>query len=124
MKDKMRVMSERPLNAETPVESLRSWITDNQVFFKRNQGKIMESPVDIDTWSLSVEGLVEKPLQLSFNDLLGMEKTEMANTLECSGNGRSLLTAKGFRQSMDHRWGRKRSLGRRHARDGSGNSGH
>jgi len=31
-------------------------------FFKRNQGKIMDSPDVIDQWSLSVEGLVEKPL--------------------------------------------------------------
>ena len=35
---KMRLMTERPLNAETPIESLLSWITDNEVFFKRNQG--------------------------------------------------------------------------------------
>ena len=94
MQKKMRVMSERPLNAETPLEYLRSWITDNRVFFKRNQGKIMDSPVDIEAWTLSVEGLVDNPLQLSFTDLLAMKKTEMANTLECSGNGRSLLSSK------------------------------
>jgi DMSO/TMAO reductase YedYZ molybdopterin-dependent catalytic subunit len=94
MKNKMRVMSERPLNAETPVESLRTWATDNRHFFKRNQGKIMDSPVDIHSWTLAVEGLVEKPLRFSFADLLKMEKIEMANTLECSGNGRSLLSQK------------------------------
>jgi hypothetical protein len=38
MDEKMRVMTKRPLNAETPAESLRMWITDNDVFFKRNQG--------------------------------------------------------------------------------------
>ena len=70
MKNKMRVMSERPLNAETPVESLRTWVTDNRHFFKRNQGKIMDSPVDIHSWTLAVEGLVEKPLRFSFADLL------------------------------------------------------
>ena len=94
MKNKMRVMSERPLNAETPVESLRTWVTDNRHFFKRNQGKIMDSPVDIHSWTLAVEGLVEKPLRFRFADLLKMEKIEMANTLECSGNGRSLLSQK------------------------------
>ena len=94
MKKNMRIMSERPLNAETPVEYLRSWITDNRVFFKRNQGKIMDSPVDLEAWTLTVEGLVDKPLQLSFTDLLAMKKTEIANTLECSGNGRSLLSRK------------------------------
>ena len=94
MKKKMRVMTERPLNAVTPGKSLRSWITANDVFFKRNQGKIPEGPVDIHTWSLSIEGLVDKPLKLGFGDLLAMEKTEIANTLECSGNGRSLLKQK------------------------------
>ena len=94
MKKRLRVMSERPLNAETPVESLRSWITDNRMFFKRNQGQIMDEPVDIDSWALTVGGLVERPLKLSFADLLGMEKTEVANTLECSGNGRALLSKK------------------------------
>ena len=39
MKKKMRVMTEKPLNAETPIESLRTWTTDNTVFFKRNQGQ-------------------------------------------------------------------------------------
>ncbi len=33
MEKKMRVMTEKPLNAETPVASLRSWITANSVFF-------------------------------------------------------------------------------------------
>jgi hypothetical protein len=38
MEEKLRVMSERPLNAETPAEYLRSWITANAVFFARKQG--------------------------------------------------------------------------------------
>ncbi len=91
MDDKMRVMSEKPLNAETSVAHLQSWTTSNAVFFKRNQGQIMESPVDLDSWCLSVEGLVEKQLDLCFADILALPKVEMAVTLECSGNGRSLL---------------------------------
>lgn len=94
MKKQLRTMSERPLNAESPVESLRSWITDNRMFFKRNQGKIMDVPVDIGSWTLSVQGLVERPMELDFADLLNMAKTEVANTLECSGNGRALLSKK------------------------------
>ncbi|MFY9705245.1 MAG: hypothetical protein WAJ95_04960 [Desulfobacterales bacterium] len=42
---KIRIMTEKPLNAETPVESLRTWTTDNKVFFKRNQGQFADSPV-------------------------------------------------------------------------------
>ena len=94
MKDNMRIMTENPLNAETPIKGLRTWITDNEVFFKRNQGQFPESPIDLDTWSLAVDGLVHEELKLSFEDILSMPKVEMANTLECSGNSRSLLKQK------------------------------
>jgi len=94
MDDKMRVMTERPLNAETPAESLRSWITDNEVFFKRNQGQIPEAPVNLAEWRLKVDGLVENELSLSFEDVRRLPKVELADTLECSGNSRSLLKEK------------------------------
>ncbi len=94
MDDTMRVMSEKPLNAETPVARLQSWTTGNGVFFKRNQGQIMSEPVDVESWRLSVEGLVDKPVELCFEDILSLSKVEIAVTLECSGNGRSLLKDK------------------------------
>ena len=94
MKKKMRVMTEKPLNAETPIESLRTWTTDNEVFFKRNQGQIMQRPVTLSGWKLAVEGLVKNSLTLNFEDIRRMPKVEVANTLECSGNSRSLLKEK------------------------------
>jgi DMSO/TMAO reductase YedYZ molybdopterin-dependent catalytic subunit len=94
MKKEMRVMAEKPLNAETPIESLRPWITDNELFFKRNQGQFMETPVELSDWRLIVDGLVEKNLSLTFEDIRRMPKVEVANTLECSGNSRSLLKEK------------------------------
>ena len=90
----MRVMTKKPLNAETPPEYLRSWITDNEVFFKRNQGQFMEKPIELSDWSLSIEGSVERMLSLTFEDIRRRPKVELANTLECSGNGRSLLKQK------------------------------
>jgi DMSO/TMAO reductase YedYZ molybdopterin-dependent catalytic subunit len=87
-------MTEKPLNAETPIESLRTWTTDNEVFFKRNQGQIMQRPVKLSTWKLTVEGLVKNSLTLTFEDIRRMPKVEVANTLECSGNSRSLLKKK------------------------------
>jgi DMSO/TMAO reductase YedYZ molybdopterin-dependent catalytic subunit len=90
----MRIMTENPLNAETLTERLRTWITDNNVFFKRNQGMLPESPVGLNSWPLIVDGLVGEELKLKFTDILGMPKVEMANTLECSGNSRSILLQK------------------------------
>jgi len=94
MEEKMRVMTEKPLNAETPVESLRSWITANAVFFDRNQGEFPREPVSLQEWVLLVEGEVEKPTQLTMDQILRMPKAIVANTFECSGNGRSLLQEK------------------------------
>ena len=94
MKKKMRVMTEKPLNAETPIEHLHTWTTDNQVFFKRNQGQLMKRPVTLAAWKLSIEGLVKNSLVLNFTDIRRMPKVELANTLECSGNSRSLLQEK------------------------------
>jgi DMSO/TMAO reductase YedYZ molybdopterin-dependent catalytic subunit len=94
MDEKMRVMTKKPLNAETPTESLRSWITDNDVFFKRNQGQFPDDPVNLSEWELRVDGLVAEALCLSFEDIRRLPKVEVADTLECSGNSRSLLTDK------------------------------
>lgn len=94
MDEKMRVMTKRPLNAETPLESLRSWITDNDVFFKRNQGQIPEAPVSLSDWRLQVDGLVNIELSMTFEDIRRLPKVEVADTLECSGNSRSLLKKK------------------------------
>ena len=94
MKNPMRVMTERPLNAETPVESLRSWITPNAVFFDRNQGAIPPRRISLSRWRLSVEGEVATPLTLTFDQIRRMPRAIAADTLECSGNGRSLLADK------------------------------
>ena len=91
---KMRIMNERPLNAETPIESLRSWITANSVFFDRNQGEIPSKKISLSDWALAVEGEVEKPLKLTFDQIYRMPKSIVSNTLECSGNSRSLFDEK------------------------------
>jgi len=94
MDEKLRIMTERPLNAETPNESLRPWITDNEVFFKRNQGQFPDAPINIAQWVLHVEGLVENELSLTSEDIRRLPKVEVVDTLECSGNSRSLLKDK------------------------------
>ncbi|MGD9331266.1 MAG: sulfite oxidase [Desulfobacterales bacterium] len=94
MSDSMRIMSEKPLNAETPAKRLRSWITANDVFFDRNQGQIPDQKIPLDRWELVIDGEVKKPLRLDFEQICRLPKAIVANTLECSGNGRSLLAQK------------------------------
>ncbi len=93
MKEKKRVMTEKPRNAETSVEYLRSWITANSAFFDRNQGEI-PAEVDLAAWKLAVEGEVEREQNFSFDEILRLPKATVANTIECSGNSRSLLEEK------------------------------
>jgi DMSO/TMAO reductase YedYZ molybdopterin-dependent catalytic subunit len=94
MDPKMRIMTEKPLNAETPIPYLRPWITSNAVFFNRNQGEIMKEPIPLTEWELTVDGEVEKALRFNFQEISRMPKAIVSNTLECSGNGRSLLKKK------------------------------
>lgn len=94
MKKAMRVMTERPLNAETPAEHLTSWITPNALFFNRNQGAVPPRRISLKRWRLSVEGAVATPLMLDFDAIRRMPRASAADTLECSGNGRSLLAEK------------------------------
>jgi DMSO/TMAO reductase YedYZ molybdopterin-dependent catalytic subunit len=91
MTQSMRIMTENPLNAETEAARLRSWITPNAVFFDRNQGKIPEAAVDLNDWRLIVDGEVKKPLNLDMDRIQRLPKAIVSNTLECSGNSRSLL---------------------------------
>lgn len=94
MKEKMRIMSEKPLNAETPNEFLRSWITANSVFFDRNQSEIMDAPIQLSDWEMTVAGEVFQETRFKFSQILRMPKAIVADTLECSGNSRSLLKEK------------------------------
>ena len=91
---KKRILSQKPLNAETSIEHLQSWITANSVFFNRNQGAIPEKPISLPEWELIIEGEVKSPVSFNFDQIKRMPKAIVANTLECSGNGRSLFKDK------------------------------
>jgi len=80
--------SVEPEVLECPFEQL-SLCTPNDLFYVRNHFPPPE--IDINTWSLSVEGTVAKPLKLSFEDILTMPKRAVPATLECAGNSRTFL---------------------------------
>jgi DMSO/TMAO reductase YedYZ molybdopterin-dependent catalytic subunit len=47
--------------------------------------------IDRRTWRLTVDGEVERPLELCFEDLAKLPSATAAVVLECSGNGRDFL---------------------------------
>ena len=79
-----------PLNCETPIsELIGGVITTNSRFYIRNH---FHAPaLDPARWRLEVRGLVKTPLLLGLPDLLKMPAKSIVATLECAGNGRSLL---------------------------------
>jgi DMSO/TMAO reductase YedYZ molybdopterin-dependent catalytic subunit len=79
-----------PLNCETSIPALLGGVVmPNAHFYVRNHFQI---PVlDPLSWRLNVGGLVERPLSLSLRDLTNMRSQTQVVTLECAGNGRTLL---------------------------------
>ncbi len=79
-----------PFNAETPIEVLRGKdITPNYSFYVRNHYSVPR--LDMKTWKLSVTGAVKNNLTLSLNEILSMPRKTILATLECAGNGRTLM---------------------------------
>jgi DMSO/TMAO reductase YedYZ molybdopterin-dependent catalytic subunit len=72
-----------------PLEALRFDLTPVGLHYLLTHYDIPE--VDVGSWRLEVDGLVDHPLSLSLDDLRGRPSVETAVTLECAGNGRALL---------------------------------
>ncbi|NIQ39182.1 MAG: molybdopterin-dependent oxidoreductase, partial [Proteobacteria bacterium] len=54
----------------------------------------MREPIPLSEWELIIEGKVKKALRFNFDQVVRMPKAIVANTIECSGNGHSLLKEK------------------------------
>jgi DMSO/TMAO reductase YedYZ molybdopterin-dependent catalytic subunit len=78
-----------PENSETPLTSVSGWVTPNPLFFVRNHFDVPH--IDARSWRLRVEGLVENPVELTWNDILALPPRSVFATVECAGNGRSFL---------------------------------
>ena len=80
------IRNARPLDAEAPIEALRTFETRNDLFFVRSHHL---PPAEATApWTLAIDGDVAKPLTLSLDELRGMRTVRHAATLECAGNGR------------------------------------
>lgn len=86
------VREENPLNLEMPFEKLDGFITRTKSFYVRTHFPIPKT--NKRTWRLRVDGEVEKPFDLSYDELLSLEAQKVAATLECAGNNRNFLKPK------------------------------
>lgn len=68
----------------------RGYLTPNAMFFIRNHDP---SPIiDVKTWRLKVEGPgVAHPLELTYDQILGLPSKSIIRYIECAGNGRGFF---------------------------------
>jgi sulfite oxidase len=77
------------IDAETPLDALTTYLTQNDLFFVRHHWNPMYPGAR--SWRLTVDGEVESPLALSLAELERLPKTTVTCVLQCAGNGRGLF---------------------------------
>src|SRR5579872_1300208 len=92
MPEQRKVVTAVPENSETPLDSVRSWVTPTRLFFVRNHFAV--PPLDVATWRLAVEGRVQRRREWTWDELMELPERTVFATVECAGNGRSFLAAR------------------------------
>jgi sulfite dehydrogenase (cytochrome) subunit A len=83
------LLTSRPPQLETPMKYFDRAITPNDAFFVRYHVFPVPTAVDLSTWRLRVHGLVDRPLDLSMDDLkTKFPATRVVAANQCSGNSR------------------------------------
>ncbi len=84
------VLGDKPLVAETPAQLLDDESTPTSKFFIRNNGQPPEPAADADAWKLTIDGEVNKPVEITLGELKKrFQPKTLRMVLECGGNGRS-----------------------------------
>jgi DMSO/TMAO reductase YedYZ molybdopterin-dependent catalytic subunit len=66
-------------------EGVSSFITPNDRFYRIDTA-LLTPQVDPTDWTMRITGMVDEPLELSYQDLLSMATTESAITIACVSN--------------------------------------
>ncbi len=89
----MIIHNSRPINGEFPPHLLADDVTPSSRHFVRNNGQVPERARNQDPqgWTLTIDGEVDRTLELTLADLKRMPSVTMALMIECGGNGRGLF---------------------------------
>jgi DMSO/TMAO reductase YedYZ molybdopterin-dependent catalytic subunit len=87
----LRVVNDRPPCLETPWRYFQHDLTPNEAFYVRSHLQTVPAAIDVKTWRLRIDGAVDRPLELSMNDLERLGSDEVVAVNQCSGNSRSLF---------------------------------
>jgi DMSO/TMAO reductase YedYZ molybdopterin-dependent catalytic subunit len=88
----MIVHNDRPEDLETPLRYFDSWLTPNDAFFVRQH--LPRPTVQADSYRLTVNGMVSKPVELTLADLQKLPQHTVPAVIECTGNGRGFYSPK------------------------------
>ncbi len=65
----MRVVNDRPPCLETPWRYFQHDFTPNEAFYVRSHLQAVPAAIDLKAWRLRIDGAVDRPLELSMDDL-------------------------------------------------------
>jgi DMSO/TMAO reductase YedYZ molybdopterin-dependent catalytic subunit len=86
------LLTDRPIQLETPRNYFVSAFTPNEAFYVRWHLENIPNSVDLKDWKLRVEGNVRKPTAFSLPELMQkFKEVSVAAVNQCSGNSRSRL---------------------------------
>jgi DMSO/TMAO reductase YedYZ molybdopterin-dependent catalytic subunit len=81
----------------------RGYLVPNELFFVRNHTRTPS--LDVKNWRLKVEGSgVQKPMELSYDEILSMPSVSVIRYVECAGNGRSFFSAVQGKKADGTQW--------------------
>ena len=74
-----------PAGLETRVPGLSPFVTPASSFYRIDTALIVPA-LDVTSWRLSIEGMVDHPFSIGWDELLAMDAVERPVTLECVSN--------------------------------------
>jgi DMSO/TMAO reductase YedYZ molybdopterin-dependent catalytic subunit len=74
-----------PANAQLPVDGLQPFVTPTADFYRIDTALVVPQ-VSKDSWRLKIGGMVDNPMELTFDDLLARPQVERYITLSCVSN--------------------------------------
>lgn len=81
----------------------RGYVVPNELFFVRNHTRTPR--IEVSTWRLRIEGSgVQRPLELTYDELLAMPSISVQRSIECAGNGRSFFEAAYGKKPQGTQW--------------------
>jgi DMSO/TMAO reductase YedYZ molybdopterin-dependent catalytic subunit len=74
-----------PADAEFSIEGMQPFVTPNQDFYRIDTALVVPQ-LSREEWRLRIGGMVDTPLEITFDDLLGRPQVERYITLSCVSN--------------------------------------